>query len=117
MTEELKYSHLLIFVPEGRRESTEAPLDLQDRWVMKLLGFCSELFGGATAYGRGVGVWRSPGRGRNARSAKTHWDRVTVIECWVNPAIPKLDRKMDRLGRVLEKMRQELREKEVGYYS
>ena len=49
---------MLIFVPEGQRESTEVPVDLQDRWVTKLLGVCCDLFGGATSYGRGVGVWQ-----------------------------------------------------------
>ncbi len=91
--------------------STEVPVDLQDRWVMKLLNLCCELFGGATAYGRGVGVWRSPGTGRKA---KAHWDRVTVIQSWINPELPRLKNRMKRLGKTLEKMRLELRQEEVA---
>lgn len=110
MTEEVKYSQLYIFVPEGQRASTETPVDVQDRWVMKLLRLCSELFGGATAYGRGVGVWR-PDTGKNA---KTHWDRVTVIQAWIKPELPEKEERLTRLGRKLTEMRRDLRQEEVG---
>ncbi len=104
-------SQLLIFVPEGQRKSTEVPVDLQDQWVMKLLELCSDLFGGATAYGRGIGVWREIRRGR---PIKTHWDRVTVIESWIDPALPKVKQRMTRLARNLDRMRKDLRQKEVA---
>ena len=103
-----QHGQLLVFVPEGQRKSTEVPVDLQDRWVMKLLGLCSELFGGATAYGRGVGVWK------DEQSGETHWDRVTVVESWIDPALRRKKGWMNRLTRALEKMCGELRQKEVG---
>ncbi len=101
---------IIVFVPEGQRRTTEVPIDLQDKWVMKLLHLCSKLFGGATAYGRGVGVWIP----RRMQNPKTHWDRVTVIECWVAPDTPEIKQRMKRLARDLKKMRQELRQKEVA---
>jgi hypothetical protein len=79
-------------------------VDLQDRWTVRLLGLFAALFGGATAYGRGVGAWRDA-------TGRTHWDRVTVIEAWVDPA---LRRRMRRLGRDLDRMRRDLRQKAVG---
>ena len=103
-----EHSQLLIFVPEGRRESTDVPVDLQDRWVMRLLGLCCELFGGATSYGRGVGVWK------DVQGGRTHWDRVTVIESRFGSALRQKKGWMKRLTRVLEKMRKELRQKEVA---
>jgi len=50
---------VLVFVPEGDRTSKTIPVDLQDKWTVRLLKLFARLFGGATAYGRGVGVWRS----------------------------------------------------------
>lgn len=101
---------IIVFVPEGQRKTTEVPIDLQDKWVMKLLHLCSKLFGGATAYGRGIGVWM-PARKRNP---ETHWDRVTVIECWVDPDTSEIEQRVNRLARNLKKMRRELRQKEVA---
>jgi len=111
MTEDTRTAgQIIVFVPEGQRRTTEVPIDLQDKWVMKLLHLCSKLFGGATAYGRGVGVWM-PARTQNP---KTHWDRVTVIECWVAPDTPEIEQRVDRLVINLKKMRRELRQKEVA---
>lgn len=104
------YHRLPVFVPEGDRTSKAVPVDLQDRWVIRLLDLFAELFGGATAYGRGVGVWRD-GRGKAAR---THWDRVTVLESWIDPNLPALPRRMVRLLRELARMRTALRQKVVG---
>jgi len=103
-----QYTQLLVFVPEGRREPTEVPVELQDRWVRDLLRLCSKEFGGATAYGRGVGAWK------DEQSGKIHWDRVTVVETWIDLALPRLKQKRDRLVRALKKMRKELRQKEVA---
>lgn len=73
-----------VFIPEGDRDDKSIPVDLHDRWAIRLLALCSELFGGATPYGRGVGVWE----GSRARC----WDRVTVVEAWYAPGHPGLRR-------------------------
>ncbi|MBI4617208.1 MAG: hypothetical protein HY720_26580 [Planctomycetes bacterium] len=98
---------LQIFVPEGDRESKSIPVDLHDRWVVQLLELCALLFGGATAYGRGVGVWREKGT--------VHWDRVTVVEAWVDPRLRTLGRRLRELEQRLEEMRADLRQVAVGY--
>ncbi|MBI5367267.1 MAG: hypothetical protein HZA54_09535 [Planctomycetes bacterium] len=82
-------------------------MDLQDRWVIRLLDLFAEMFGGATSYGRGVGAWRD-GRG------PTQWDRVTVVESWIDPTAPNLPRRFVRLLCALARMRVELRQKVVG---
>lgn len=102
---------LQIFVPEGNRPSDAIPVDLQDRWTTRLLTLCGRLFGGATAYGRGVGVWAE---GHGAR-ARMHWDRVTVVEAWIDPALPGQDAAMSRLARTMKRMRLDLRQEEVLY--
>lgn len=99
--------HLQVFVPEGDRVSSTIPVDLHDRWVVRLLRRCADLFEGATAYGRGVGVWKDP-RGR------THWDRVTVIESWIDLSLPTLQRRIAALWRDIERMRVQLRQQAVG---
>lgn len=98
---------LQIFVPEGDRESKSIPVDLHDRWVVRLLELSARLFGGATAYGRGVGVWRQKG--------EVHWDRVTVIETWVDPRLRTLRQKMRELEQGLREMRDDLRQVTVCY--
>lgn len=88
--EERANIRLQVFVPEGDRASKTIPVDLQDRWVVRLLRRCADLFEGATSYGRGVGVWKDK-RGR------FHWDRVTVIESWIAPDLSDLLKRMDGL--------------------
>ncbi len=98
---------LLVFVPEGDRTSKTIPVDLQDKWTIRVVMRCATLFEGATAYGRGVGAWHDPNR-------SLHWDRVTVVESWVDPETPRLRARFRQFLRVLEKMRVELRQQAIG---
>ncbi len=98
--------HMLIFVPEGLRKSRQIPVDLHDKWVMKLLKMCAKSFGGATAYGRGVGAWKS--------GQKTYWDRITVLELWIDPSIKRLANRMDRLFSKLQVMCKDLNQDQIG---
>lgn len=100
------FHRLLAFVPEGDRTAKTVPVDLQDRWTLRLLRLLAGLFGGATAYGRGVRVWKHRGN--------LYWDRVTAIESWNDPATPGLRGRMQRLGRNLDRMRADLQQKAVG---
>ena len=95
-----------VFVPEGDRTDKSIPVDLNDRWVIRLLEVCSELFGGATSYGRGVGVWE----GSRARC----WDRVTVVEAWFELSARRLSRRLTRLTRVLTAMGHALHQEAVA---
>ncbi|MBI4618246.1 MAG: hypothetical protein HY720_31900 [Planctomycetes bacterium] len=101
------FEHLQLFVPEGDRPSKATPVDLHDKWVVKLLDLCATLFRGATAYGRGVGVWRNDG--------DTCWDRVTVVEVWIDPEMRQIPYKLRRLRSKLARMAQALRQDVVAY--
>ncbi|MBI4617105.1 MAG: hypothetical protein HY720_26060 [Planctomycetes bacterium] len=104
---ESRFDRLQLFVPEGDRASKAIPVDLHDRWVVRLLSLCGDLFGGATSYGRGVGVWKS-GRGKL-------WDRVTVVEVWAKRDVPDREKKMERLERRLREMGRALRQEAVAF--
>ncbi|GEM_PF-6244613 len=65
------YDRIERFVPEGDRRSKTTPVDLHDRWVIRLMRLCTELFGGATAYGRGVGAWNVKATRRKPRRRAT----------------------------------------------
>lgn len=100
-TRDVSYDRLQLFVPDGDRESKATPVDLHDRWVVELLRLCGKLFGGATAYGRGVGIWMS--------GTDLCWDRVTVIEVCVDRSLPdrlgrlaRLERRLRAMGRTLQ---------------
>ncbi|MBI4613487.1 MAG: hypothetical protein HY720_07755 [Planctomycetes bacterium] len=102
-----RFDRLELFVPEGDRKSKTTPVDLHDRWVVELLRICADLFGGGTAYGRGVGVWKG---GRD-----THWDRVTVIEVWLARGIPGRLGRFRELRSRLAQMGRELRQEVVAF--
>lgn len=99
----------MLFIPEGKKGDSQIPADLHDRWTVKLLMLCTDSFGGATSYGRGVGAWK-------AKNGKIHWDRITVVETWISPDDPKvITRKLNKIVRNLIKMRAELKQKSVAY--
>jgi hypothetical protein len=104
----MKYFQLQIFVPEGKRKQSDIPKQLHDKWAIRLLAICAELFGGATGYTRGIGVWRSP-------SGNKVWDDVTVIESWINPDTNYLKRKMNKVASMVRRMGADLGEKEVAF--
>lgn len=86
------FDRLQLFVPDARLESKATPVDLHDRWVVLLMRTCANLFGGATSYGRGAGVWKS--------GDDYFWDRVTVGEAWADT------RKADHAERVATLVRE-----------
>lgn len=103
-----KWGQLMLFIPEGNKSDRDIPVDLHDKWVVRLLTLCTDLFGGATSYGRGVGSWKSSG--------KIYWDRITVVETWIPPDDPKLiERKLKKILKGLLNMRRQLNQKTVGY--
>lgn len=105
------FKRLMIFVPEGKREPTDLPVDLYDKWVSFLLKRLSHLFGGATAFGRGIGAWKE-GEGADA---PVHFDRVTVVEALIAPKTKDLGKRLDDAIDAIEQMRESLREKVIGY--
>src|SRR5205823_6623682 len=49
----------------------------QDRWVRKALTVLGENMGGATAFPRGLGVWRD-----EEQSGRLVWDEPVLIQCY-----------------------------------
>ncbi len=101
--EEPAFDRIQLFVPEGDRRSKTTPVDLHDKWVIRMLRVTGRLFGGATSYGRGVGVWTG---GR-----RFYWDRVTVVEIWADANHPRHLARLKRLGREIHAMRRGLRQR------
>ncbi len=97
---------LMVFVPEGDRTSKREPVDVHDRWVLRIMRHLGRSFGGATAYGRGVGVWEWRDR--------LWWDRITVVESWIPPGCPDISRPMNGLCTLLARVCRDLNQDEVG---
>lgn len=101
-----KYDPIELFVSEGDRRSKTIPVDLQDRWVIRIMRFCAEEFEGATALGRGVGAWIG--------AKGIAWDRITVIEVWAKTSCRSYREGVWRLQGLLMKMGRALRQAAVG---
>jgi hypothetical protein len=65
---------LVLFVPSVDR--FEAPID-QEYWVMEALAVLGRLFGGATAFPQGRGVWRDDERG-----GQLIFDAPVIVQCY-----------------------------------
>jgi hypothetical protein len=65
---------LVLFIPSVDRH--DKPI-VQARWVDEALRVLGQLFGGATAFPKGRGVWRD-----EARGGRLVYDRPVVIQCY-----------------------------------
>ena len=65
---------LVLFVPSVDR--FEAPVD-QEFWVAEILGVLGRLFGGATAFPQGRGVWKDDERG-----GRLIFDAPVIVQCY-----------------------------------
>ena len=65
---------LVLFIPSVDRNGK--PIS-QARWVDEALRVLGELFGGATAFPKGRGVWRD-----DAQGGKLIYDKPVVIQCY-----------------------------------
>jgi hypothetical protein len=65
---------LVLFIPS--KDRTNHPID-QDFWVGEALRVLGKLFGGATAFPRGKGVWRD-----DAQRGNLLFDEPVVIQCY-----------------------------------
>jgi hypothetical protein len=65
---------LVLFIPSVDRD--EEPID-QERWVTEALSTCGRLFGGATAFPQGRGVWRD-----DARGGRLVYDEPVIVQCY-----------------------------------
>jgi len=87
---------LVLFIPSKDRH--DRPID-QDHWVRQALAILGEHFRGATAFPKGLGVWRD-----DAQGGKLLYDEPVVIQCYTSATLlelqaPALRDFLHRLGR------------------
>jgi hypothetical protein len=70
---------LVLFIPS--RDRDERPID-QKKWTEAALKTLGTLFGGATAYPQGRGVWRDDARGR-----RLVFDEPVVMQCYTSESL------------------------------
>jgi hypothetical protein len=95
---------LVLFIPSVDRYSKPIA---QGKWVEEALRVLGELFGGATAFPRGRGVWRD-----DARGGLLVYDKPVVIQCYTSERL--ISRLSSRLREFLVRMGSETRQGAVG---
>ena len=96
---------LVLFIPSVGRHSQ--PID-QDTWVHKALAILGELFGGATAFPQGQGVWRD-----DAQGGRLVFDEPVVMNCYTSETL--LEAQAPRLRQFLVDMGEQTRKGPSGW--
>src|SRR5262245_40352031 len=76
-TEKKQSTLLVLFIPSADRLGRSLGKKGQKRWVRKALKVLGKRMGGATAFPRGLGVWRD-----DAQEGKLVWDKPILIQCY-----------------------------------
>lgn len=95
---------LVLFIPSKDRH--DRPID-QAFWVNEALESLGSLFGGATAFPQGKGVWRD-----DAQGGKLLFDEPVVIQCYTSEQA--LERQAPALKRFLHRMGREAQQGAIG---
>jgi hypothetical protein len=95
---------LVLFIPS--RDRIGQAID-QDYWVEEALRALGTLFGGATAFPQGKGVWRD-----DAQSGKLLFDEPVVIQCYTSEQ--EVERQAEELKAFLHRMGCEARQGAIG---
>jgi hypothetical protein len=95
---------LVLFIPSKDRENQAID---QERWVDEALRVLGTLFGGATAFPQGKGVWRD-----DARGGKLLFDEPVVIQCYTTEEA--IEREASELSEFLHRMGHSARQGAVG---
>ena len=95
---------LVLFIPSVDRDSRPVA---QDKWVNEALRVLGKLFGGATAFPKGRGVWRD-----DARGGTLVFDRPVVIQCYTSERL--ISRLASELKEFLIRMGAETRQGAIG---
>ena len=96
---------LVLFIPSHDR--TGQAID-QAYWVEQALTVLGTLFGGATAFPQGKGVWRD-----DAQGGQLLFDEPVVIQCYTGEQI--LERQAPHLRDFLHRMGREAHQGAVGF--
>jgi hypothetical protein len=97
-------SLLVLFIPS--KDRGDAPID-QPYWVGEALRVLGKLFGGATAFPQGKGVWRD-----DAQGGRLLFDEPVVIQCYTSEQI--LEKNAGALRQFLHRLGQEARQGAIG---
>jgi hypothetical protein len=95
---------LVLFIPS--KDRSDKPID-QGFWVEEALNVLGRLFGGATAFPQGKGIWRD-----DAQGGKLLFDEPVVIQCYTSEHM--LEQKMNDLREFLHRMGREARQGAIG---
>jgi hypothetical protein len=95
---------LVLFIPS--KDRTNKSID-QEYWVGEALRVLGALFGGATAFPQGKGVWRD-----DAQGGKLLFDEPVVIQCYTSEQA--LEQQAPALRDFLHRMGREARQGAVG---
>jgi hypothetical protein len=96
---------LVLFVPSVDRK--QEPID-QEHWETEALKVLGRLFGGATAFPQGRGIWRDDERG-----GSLVFDAPVIIQCYTS--VDAIDEQADELRTFLVRMGKETRQGAVGF--
>lgn len=95
---------LVLFIPSKDRE--DRAID-QGYWVEEALRVLGLLFGGATAFPQGKGVWRD-----DAQGGKLLFDEPVVIQCYTSERA--IEQQASKLKEFLHRMGREARQGAIG---
>ena len=96
---------LVLFVPSVDRD--DEPID-QAHWETETLTLLGRLFGGATAFPQGRGIWRDDERG-----GRLIFDAPVIVQCYTST--DAIDEHADELRSFLVRMGEETRQGAVGF--
>lgn len=97
---------LVLFIPSHNRKQ-RATFN-QQHWVDEALGTLGMLFGGATAYPQGKGVWRD-----DVQGGKLIFDKPVVIQCYTSEKM--IETEAGKLREFLVRMGTETNQGAVGF--
>lgn len=95
---------LVLFIPS--KDRTNQAID-QGYWVNEALTVLGTLFGGATAFPQGQGVWRD-----DAQSGKLLFDEPVVIQCYTSEEA--IESQAGELKEFLHRMGRDARQGAIG---
>ena len=95
---------LVLFIPS--KDRTDQTID-QGYWVEEALTALGTLFGGATAFPQGKGVWRD-----DAQGGKLLFDEPVVIQCYTSEQA--IESRAGELRAFLHRMGREARQGAIG---
>jgi hypothetical protein len=95
---------LVLFIPSVDRD--DQPID-QGHWEKEALKTLGRLFGGATAFPQGRGVWRDDERG-----GRLVYDAPVIVQCYTNERA--LEAHVDELREFLVRLGESTRQGAVG---